>query len=726
MATPGINTKVKMDGEKEYRAALAQINAGLKNLGAEMRATEQDFTDNANSVEALTKKNDVLERTMLTQKEKVEKLQEVVAAATETYGEADKRTIDWKTSLINAETELKKMERTQAESNEELEKAGASSSKFQQAMDKVKDSVAKAKEEGTGAKGVFANLKESFAGSKGEAVGLGDAIGSAADKLGIKLPDGAEKALNALNKISAADAAVVAGFASVTAAIVKVEKKLIDTTKAAAESAKELQTLSSVTGQDVEQIQEFEYASEMLGVSYDRVKDSLKEITNKMQEARDGTKDAESAFDRLGVSIKTADGRLRDASDVLSDTRHALNAIGDRTERAAYEMDIFGGALKDLDSGEKLEKITSSMVKAQESADSAVTAFDQLGISITDADGNLRDATDVFYETVDALGAMQNRTERDALAMDLMSESAQELNPLIDKGSQALKDYADEAQEMGYVLDKEALEALTAVDDAYQKLQKSQEATKNQMATEFAPYLEEFYTGWTKLTKTLGTAVKDSGIVDAFGMLLETFTNIIAPTDTLADESVPKLTQALRPLASLMAAIADTADFFAGLLSLDFSKAGKALGFGYSYGNGNNLQTLREQWDQSDTNAATKANGTGRYYANGRWYADYSDYLYEQFAKSSYNGTFDAWRSAKGYNAAGTDNFIGGVTWVGENGPEPVWLPQGSRIGTNQEGRSLSGGDTYNFIVQANEIREIDSFIRRAKSQRRRKRMGVT
>lgn len=47
-------------------------------------------------------------------------------------------------------------------------------------------------------------------------------------------------------------------------------------------------------------------------------------------------------------------------------------------------------------------------------------------------------------------------------------------------------------------------------------------------------------------------------------------------------------------------------------------------------------------------------------------------------------------------------------------------------IGTNQEGRSLSGGDTYNFIVQANEIREIDDFISRMKNQRRVARMGVT
>ena len=134
MATPGINTKVKMDGEKEYRAALAQINAGLKNLGAEMRATEQDFADNADSVEALTAKGDVLARQMQTQQEKVDTLREVLQKAGESYGEADKRTIDWKTTLIDAETKLKQMQEALEENNAELDKAGASGSKFQQAM----------------------------------------------------------------------------------------------------------------------------------------------------------------------------------------------------------------------------------------------------------------------------------------------------------------------------------------------------------------------------------------------------------------------------------------------------------------------------------------------------------------------------------------------------------------------------------------------------------------
>lgn len=623
MATPGINTKVKMDGEKEYRAALAQINAGLKNLGAEMRATEQDFADNADSVEALTAKGDVLTRQMQTQQEKVDTLREVLQKAGESYGEADKRTIDWKTSLIDAETKLKQMQASLEENNDALEKAGASGSKFQQAMDKVKDSVAKAKEEGTGAKGVFANLKEAFGESKGEAVGLGDALGGAADKLGIQLPEGASKALNSLNGISAGTAAAVGGFAAIAAAIVKAEKKLMDITKESASAAKEIKTLASVTGQSAEEVQELQYAGDMIGVSYDRIRDSLKEVTNKMQEARDGSADTAAAFESLGVNIYNADGSLRDANDV-------------------------------------------------------------------------------FNDTIDALGNVQNRTERDALAMDLMSESAQELNPLIEQGSQALKDYAAEAHEMGYVLDDEAIAALTATDTAQQKLLKTQEAVTKQISAEYAPYMTEALGDTADFIQKIGKAFVDSGVVDKFGSILTSATQILEPLGDLTVAVLPALDAALKPVATTMALIADTTNLLVGLLTFNGDKIKTALGLNMSSGQLSNMQQLQYKGALS----------SGMSYVSGTGYTGTGGYM----------GADGKWHQ----NAAGTDNFIGGVTWVGENGPEPVWLPQGSRIGTNQEGRSLSGGDTYNFIVQANEIREIDDFIRRMKNQRRVARMGVT
>lgn len=623
MATPGINTKVKMDGEKEYRAALAQINAGLKNLGAEMRATEQDFADNADSVEALTAKGDVLTRQMQTQQEKVDTLREVLQKAGESYGEADKRTIDWKTSLIDAETKLKQMQASLEENNDALEKAGANGTKFQQAMDKVKDSVAKAKEEGTGAKGIFANLRESFADGKGEAVGLGDAIGGAADKLGIQLPEGASKALNSLNGISAGTAAAVGGFAALVAAGVKVEKQLMSITKESAEYAKEIKTLASVTGQSAEEVQELQYAGDMIGVSYDRIRDSLKEITNKMQEAQNGSEDTAGAFKTLGVEIENTDGSLRSADAV-------------------------------------------------------------------------------FYDVIDSLGNMHNQAQRDALAMDLMSESAQELNPLIEVGSEGLKKYTDEAHEMGYVLDNEAIAALTATDTAQQKLLKTQEAVTKQISAEYAPYMTEALTDTADFIKKIGKAFVDSGVVDKFGSILTSATQILEPLGDLTVAVLPALDAALKPIATTMALIADTTNLLVGLLTLNGDKIKTALGLNMSSGQLSNMQHLQYKGALS----------SGMSYVSGTGYTGTGGYM----------GADGKWHQ----NAAGTDNFIGGVTWVGENGPEPVWLPQGTRIGTNQEGRSLSGGDTYNFIVQANEIREIDDFIRRMKNQRRVARMGVT
>lgn len=248
------------------------------------------------------------------------------------------------------------------------------------------------------------------------------------------------------------------------------------------------------------------------------------------------------------------------------------------------------------------------------------------------------------------------------------------------------------------------------------------------MASEFAPYLEEFYGRATNLTDGLGSAIKSSGIVDAFGMMLDTFTNLLPTTNELADDAVPKLTQTLRPVARLLAAIADSASVAVGFAQVLFSwgfsgkqagytRMANALGWNYNSGVKNNVQSLTEMWEQEDTNAMTRANGYGQYYGNGKWYGNYDSYLYDEWKKQEGAGSSsEAWKNAKGYNAAGTDNFIGGVTWVGE------WagacLAAAGLAHRHKPGRrNLSGGDTYNFIVQANEIREIDDFIRRMKTR---------
>lgn len=596
---PNINTRFTLSGEKEYKQAISEIGSGMKVLDSEMRKVSSAYAQNADSVEALSAKNDVLGRKISTQTEKIEYLRAALQQSAEKYGEADKRTMQWQTSLNNAEAELNNL-------NNQLDEN-----------------------------------KQKIADSGKEMGNLGDVVNGLTSKLGIQLPDGMKSSMNAMGSLDAQSLALAGGFAAVAAAIVKVEKAMISMTKESASFADNIITLSMQTGQSTQQLQEFAYASELIDVSVDTLQGSLTKLTNNMQDTMNGTGNAKASFEALGVSV-------------------------------------------------------------------------------TNADGSMRSANDVFYETIDALGQVKNETERDAMSMDIFGRSAQDLNPLIIQGSKTIKAYADEAHNMGYVLDDEALSALGAVDDAYQRLQKTQEGVKNQLAAEFAPYLEEFYGDATQGVKDLGKAIKDSGIVDAFGMLLETVGDILNPMSDLSNNRVPALTKALQPLAKVMALMADAAELLKGVINFGtghisegWGQMKHALGFGYSSGNGNNYQNLLDSYNEQQW---------------GQSASDLSKAYEEAVARgdsSTLGITEDEWRRRYlGGNASGTDNWAGGWTMVNENGLERIYLPSGSRIQTASETRYTSG-DTYNTTVYVDHVEDLDTILRIAKNARITTRMGA-
>ena len=615
---PTISTRFTLAGEKEYRQAISDIGSKMQVLDSEMRKVSATYAKNADSTEALSAKNDILAKKITEQTNKINYMRAALQQSAEKYGEADKRTMKWQTSLNNAEAELARLNNTVAENNEKMQE------------------------------------------SEKETGNLGDITEKLAQKFGISLPDGMKKSLNGMGALDAQSIALAGGLAGVTTAVVNVEKALISMTREAASAADDIATMSSVTGVSTETLQAFAYSAELTDVSVDRIADSLKYTTKSMAEAAAGTGEA-------------------------------------------YE------------------------------------AYRQLGVAITDSNGNLRSAEAVFYDTIDALGKMENGTERDATAMKLMSKSAQELNPLISAGSEVLKGYAKEAQSTGYILDDKLIGALLESDDAFQRLQKTQEAVKKQLAAEFAPYLTQFYSDTAKATQDLGKGIRDSGIVDSFGMLLETVGGILNPMDQLSNYRVPALTKALRPLAEIMAGIADTADFVSSLLRLDFKGASAAAGFLYSYGTKNNVQTLKDKWTATDTNAATLSNGYGSYYDSetGKYYGSLEAYANAQYealwaaGDKSISGTSQAvWvedfiGKLRG-NASGTDNWPGGFTRVGENGPEAMYLPAGTRITSASETR-YGAGDIYidRIVIDAKNVREFEDVVQLVQNWHVSARMGV-
>lgn len=136
-----------------------------------------------------------------------------------------------------------------------------------------------------------------------------------------------------------------------------------------------------------------------------------------------------------------------------------------------------------------LTKLVKTMDSAKGGTGAAAEAFETLNVSVTDAEGNLRSNEEVFYEVIDALSQVSNETERDALSMQIFGKSAMELNPLILAGSDTIAQFAQEAHEVGYVLDEETLNAMADVDDMFQRFTLTGTALTNQLGAALTPTL---------------------------------------------------------------------------------------------------------------------------------------------------------------------------------------------------------------------------------------------
>lgn len=127
--------KIGLEGEKEFKKALADINSSFKVLGSEMKLVASQFDKNDKSVDALTSRNTVLNKEIEAQKQKIEVLRSALENAAESFGENDRRTQAWQIQLNNAEAALNDMERELADNNAALDEANAGYGRAEDALD---------------------------------------------------------------------------------------------------------------------------------------------------------------------------------------------------------------------------------------------------------------------------------------------------------------------------------------------------------------------------------------------------------------------------------------------------------------------------------------------------------------------------------------------------------------------------------------------------------------
>ena len=155
-------------------------------------------------------------------------------------------------------------------------------------------------------------------------------------------------------------------------------------------------------------------------------------------------------------------------------------------QKMQYAADLIDVSFSDIEGA--LKKLKPKMTENN-------ATFQELGIAVTDADGNLRSTTDVFYEAVQALSQIENETERDQVAMELFGKSADSLAGIIDDGGAALRQYGQEAEDLGLILDQDTLDSLNTLNDTVDKLKANFTGAFAKLgatvATQFGPYLEK-------------------------------------------------------------------------------------------------------------------------------------------------------------------------------------------------------------------------------------------
>ena len=186
-----------------------------------------------------------------------------------------------------------------------------------------------------------------------------------------------------------------------------------------------------------------------------------------------------------------------------------------------------------------MKKLTNTMASGSAST---TEAFERLGVSVTDSTGKMRSNEDVFWEIIDALGEVDNATERDQIAMTLLGKSATELNPLINAGSAAFKELGDQAAAAGLIMSDESLKAFGAYDDAVNVMKSTLTAAGRAVAEQFLPATQSVIDGVSDVVSAFIGMVKGvEGSKEQFNAAVDSMiTNVL----TIIDECLPLILDA--------------------------------------------------------------------------------------------------------------------------------------------------------------------------------------
>lgn len=352
-----IGPKIVLEGEKEYKQSISEVNKTLSVLASESKKTSAAYSDNANSLKALTEKSDNYKKQVEAQREKVRILTEAYENSKKQLGENSEKTKDWQIKLNNAEAALTKTEKALEDTNKKIK---LQSTAIEQVKDKCKE------------------WKDKLEDLKEKHPSLTKAIEKSSDAAG-------KFAKGSLTALKGAGAGAASGVAAVGTAAVAAGKQLYETAYAAAQAGDAIDEASQRVGLDAETWQSLSYAAKMSGVEVSTLETAAKKLKStgsdlNLDEAieqvasiKDPAERSAKAFELFGKSAAYQMGpMLEQGADAINDLKATARECGmvmsEESVKASAEfndsldnLQITAEALKNNLSAEFLPGITEVM-----------------------------------------------------------------------------------------------------------------------------------------------------------------------------------------------------------------------------------------------------------------------------------------------------------------------------------------------------------------------------
>lgn len=205
---------------------------------------------------------------------------------------------------------------------------------------------------------------------------------------------------------------------------------------------------------------------------------------------------AAAAAGAMGIAVK---GAINDADD-MSKAAAKLGVPIEELSQMRYAADLSGVSMEGLSTG--IKKLSTLLADSQNGSKSAAETLDQVGISATDASGNLKSSSAVISEISDLFAGMPDGVEKSALAVKLFGKSGLDMIPMLNGGSAALREMMLEADALGLTLTAETGKAAEQFNDNLSRIGYAGQGVVTQLTAVLAPALAVVSDGFVVTART--------------------------------------------------------------------------------------------------------------------------------------------------------------------------------------------------------------------------------